>query len=177
MACHSSAGKHCGAPLTPRSLNAHVHSTKGRVRKGAAMDTIRAAGLAACALGISFYSDAHAATETDGGGSTHQFRACSTSCSKRRVNTARLRASALVRGAYLGKRTRVHRTSASPFSGTDWSRARVNFGIGSATPARPQFDARRWEVRASSACVIGFICSSARLMDSREGPRGASMPD
>ena len=31
------------------------------------MDTIRAAGLAACALGISFYSDAHAATETDGG--------------------------------------------------------------------------------------------------------------
>ena len=35
--------------------------------------------------------------------------ACSTSCSKRRVNTA-LRASALVRGAYLGKRTRVHRT-------------------------------------------------------------------
>jgi hypothetical protein len=31
------------------------------------MDTIRAAGLAACALGISFYSDVHAATETDGG--------------------------------------------------------------------------------------------------------------
>jgi hypothetical protein len=30
------------------------------------MDTIRAA-LAACALGISFYSDVHAATETDGG--------------------------------------------------------------------------------------------------------------
>ena len=31
------------------------------------MDTIRAAGLAACALGISFYSDVHAATETNGG--------------------------------------------------------------------------------------------------------------
>ena len=31
------------------------------------MDTIRAAGLAACALGISFCNDAHAVTETDGG--------------------------------------------------------------------------------------------------------------
>ena len=31
------------------------------------MDTIRAAGLAACALGISFWNDAHAAIETDGG--------------------------------------------------------------------------------------------------------------
>ena len=31
------------------------------------MDTIRAAGLAACVLGISFYSDVHAATETNGG--------------------------------------------------------------------------------------------------------------
>ena len=31
------------------------------------MDTIRAAGLAVCALGISFYSDVHAVTETDGG--------------------------------------------------------------------------------------------------------------
>ena len=30
------------------------------------MDTIRAAGLAACALGISFWNDAHAAIETDG---------------------------------------------------------------------------------------------------------------
>jgi hypothetical protein len=31
------------------------------------MDTIRAAGLAACALGISFCNDAHAVIETDGG--------------------------------------------------------------------------------------------------------------
>ena len=31
------------------------------------MDTIRAAGLAARVLGISIYSDVHAATETNGG--------------------------------------------------------------------------------------------------------------
>ena len=34
------------------------------------MDTIRAAGLAACALGISFYSDAHAATKAAEGQGT-----------------------------------------------------------------------------------------------------------
>jgi hypothetical protein len=44
-----------------------VDQGASRSKKGAAMDTIRAAGLAACALGIFFYSDVHAATETNGG--------------------------------------------------------------------------------------------------------------
>ena len=63
------AGQSRPFPFTPRPLKAHVQLDRGREQfeKGAAMDTIRAAGLAACALGISFWNDAHAAIETDGG--------------------------------------------------------------------------------------------------------------